>query len=738
LGRRVNDHPHSGWLGFYRHRREKTGTRSAPIVAGGTGCAASGLENPIKTATTSTILLLAFVLSASVSLATELDARHRLQVEIFPQEQKLRAIDKITIEKTRSDRLDFKLSRRAEQIEVTVDGNPRKFDFKNGQLSIGLAAGEKNQKIQITIRYTAIFDDPVPVRPVNADNPGYGVSATISERGSFLLAGSGWYPQWVGGLSIYTLKVISPKGMVAVTAGESKGHITQNGNTTSTWLVDNPVDGLSLSVGPYIVRKKKVGNITAATYFFSETDHLAKEYLEATASYLNLYQNLFGPYPFKKFAVVENFFPTGFGFPSYTLIGGTVLRLPFIIRTSLGHEIAHCWWGNGVLVDYEGGNWSEALTTYVADYLYKEMKSGEDAREYRLQILRNYSTLVKPDKEFALKHFQSRYDPVTKTIGYGKGAMVFHMLRQQLGEEAFWAALRDLYRNRLFETTSWADIQKAFEEKGQRSLKNFFDQWVFHKSVPRIYLDAVHARQAAGIWKIEGRIVQQSPQFSFEMDLLLESHGQTVSRTMRISGKETPFQIASKSRPLRLIADPDSHIMRRLFPVEIPPAINGIKSSSSVLAVLSADLKPQVKNAARTLILSLGLKNYTFAEENKINREQLSGKDILMIGYPQNKALFRNLPDQIAIGPKSFILNKKTYAQSSDVFFGVFAHPYTENRIAALFLPLSSQQANRVARKITHYGKYSYLAFQNGQNRDKGFWSTGHSPLEYRWNYGDE
>jgi len=69
------------------------------------------------------------------------------------------------------------------------------------------------------------------------------------------------------------------------------------------------------------------------------------------------------------------FFPTGFGFSSYTLLGSSVLRLPFILSTSLGHEIAHCWWGNGVYVDYESGNWSEGLTTYVSDYLYTEMES---------------------------------------------------------------------------------------------------------------------------------------------------------------------------------------------------------------------------------------------------------------------------------------------------------------------------------------------------------------------------
>ena len=106
-----------------------------------------------------------------------------------------------------------------------------------------------------------------------------------------------------------------------------------------------------------------------------------------------------------------------------------------------------------------------------------------------------------------------------------------------------------------------------------------------------------------------------------------------------------------------------------------------------------------------------------------------------MVGCPRDKAFFRHLPDQAAIDPKSFILNKKTYAQPSDVFFGVFDHPFSENRIAALFFPLSPHQAENVARKITHYGKYSYLTFENGKNRDKGFWPIAHSPLEYRWNH---
>ena len=217
---------------------------------------------------------------------------------------------------------------------------------------------------------------------------------------------------------------------------------------------------------------------------------------------------------------------------------------------------------------------------------------------------------------------------------------------------------------------------------------------------------------------------------------MLESRDAKIYKTIRVSEKETPFQIITKSKPLRLIADPACDVMRRLFPDELPPAINALKSSSSVLVVFSADLEPEVKQAARTLLLSLGLQNYEVTEENKISREQLLENDILVVGYPQNKSLLRHLPDQVVIHQRSFILNKTLYDQSSDVFFGVFDHPFVQERIAALFFILSSWQAETVARKITHYGKYSYLAFRNGQNRDKGIWPIERSPLEYQWSDG--
>ncbi len=180
------------------------------------------------------ILLVIFGFAAS-SQAAELRGHHNLQIELYPASSKLTGIDDISIKSGATGILEFRLSERISQLKVMVNKTPRGFDFENGRLKLTLEPQEQPPDLQITIRYSGIFDDPVPVRPVNVDNPGYGVAATISQKGSFLLAGAGWYPELVGSQATYRLDVIAPDGLIAVTAGRSLGHKTCQGTTASTW-----------------------------------------------------------------------------------------------------------------------------------------------------------------------------------------------------------------------------------------------------------------------------------------------------------------------------------------------------------------------------------------------------------------------------------------------------------------------------------------------------------------------
>jgi hypothetical protein len=656
-----------------------------------------------------------------------------LKISLIPSESRLSGTAEVRVFPNRSEVLEFELSRNAQVIRITLGDSQRPFTFEAGRLRVSLKPEERDKEISVLIEYFATFRDSVPESPLNTDNPSFGVTGIVSEKGSFLLDGAGWYPRIPGSRPTYRLEVEAPEGMLAVSAGKSLGHETRGGKTFSAWEVDFPLEGLSLSAGPYLVREKTVNGISISTYFLPQNQGLSESYLDATARYLVFYENLFGPYPFPKFAVVENFFPTGYGFPSYTLLGSTVIQLPFIIETSLGHEIAHSWWGNSVLVDYHQGNWCEGLTTYVADYLYKENSSAEEAKEYRLQVLRDYSTLVNEQNDFPLARFKSRYDPASQAIGYGKGAMVFHMIRRKVGDKAFWEALRDIYKEKRFQETSWHDFQKAFERHGECSLQEFFDQWLLRKGAPQLSLKSPTAEPLKGLFVVKAFLLQKEPFYNLELTVLIESESLKGHKRVNLSGPATFFEVPSFGRPLRLLVDPDFNVFRRLYPSEIPPTVNSIKASPFLLLVLSKRWEDDGAQLGTALALSLGVANYRVIPEEKLNEKDMKAHDLLYVGLPQPSPIPTSLPSGLVLQEKKFIFQGQTFDTPSEVFFGVFPHYEAKDGLVAVFLPLSSDRAEEVARKISHYGRYSYLVFREGRNQVKGTWPVSESPLIYSW-----
>ena len=237
----------------------------------------------------------------------------------------------------------------------------------------------------VEIRYEGVFRDN------NRDN-----NNVIGEKG-ISLTGL-WYPQ-IEGLFKYRLKATLPEGYEAVSEAEGIIKNTKNGSAEFIFEFPHPIDGISLVAAKrYKIIKDSFNDIEILAYFFHEDIELAKKYIEYTKKYLKLYEGIIGKYPYKRFSVVENFLPTGYSMPTYTLLGQDVVRLPFIVETSLGHEILHQWFGNLVYIDYEKGNWAEGITTYLADHLYEEQKGK--GWEYRKQALIDYASYVNKKMNF--------------------------------------------------------------------------------------------------------------------------------------------------------------------------------------------------------------------------------------------------------------------------------------------------------------------------------------------------
>jgi hypothetical protein len=676
-----------------------------------------------------------FAIAASVflfgatALASPPIVHHDLAVILYPASQRLTGTDTLKVTPGKASRFFLTLAADAHVTEVSIAGKTTPFTFENGCLHIPLAQHAGSGEVAVSVSYEAFFRDSVPKDPIHTEDPSYGVTGVILPEGTFLLPGAGWYPDFPGSSCSFFLRVQAPAGYEAVTQGKRLNRDTDADLTISVWDITHATKGLALSAGPYVVQEREVHGIPIYTYLFPEDRHLAGQYLEATARYLRLYSNLFGPYPFEKFAVVENFFPTGYGFPSYTLLGKTVIRLPFILDTSLGHEVAHSWWGNGVLVDYDRGNWCEGLTVYVADYSYKERSSAEEGRAYRLKVLRDYATLVPSGEDFPLQAFTGRISPLTRAVGYGKGAMVFHMARRLVDDMAFWAGLRDVFREKCFRVASWDDFAEALGHAGGRNLKPFFCQWVTRPGAPKLAVEDVELKKDNQGWEVSGRLTQKSPYYDLEVPLRLETDGASIEAKISSTGREAFFALSSNATPRRLVADPDVDLFRHLDPSEIPPSVNGIKGSKSLVVVVARSLSPVTRDASRLLLKALGQEKSPMFLEDEIYPSRLEGHDVLYVGFPKDKAYLPTLPKGLAVWPDRFTVEGVRYHGEGDVLFVVLPNPQDRQRVMGLFLPLSANAVPKVARKIPHYGKYSYLVFRKGVNQAKGTWPVSASPL---------
>ena len=209
--------------------------------------------------------------------------------------------------------------------------------------------------------------------------------------------------------------------------------------------------------------------------------------------------------------------------------------------------------------------------------------------------------------------------------------------------------------------------------------------------------------------------------------------GRPVSRRVEIAGESASFDVAAASEPAQIVVDPDYNMLRRLDPSEIPPTVNALKSSPATLLVLCDAATAGGRQVADTLAGSLGLTNYVVVPEAKVDRDRFKGQDVILVGYPRTVEWLSTMPASLLLQKDGFSLGGGQDSSAEDMFFGVFSNPYDPGRVLAVLLPTDSEDSVTVAAKITHYGRFSYLIFRDGQNRDKGSWEPADSPVLHRW-----
>lgn len=288
---------------------------------------------------------------------------HSLTVAIDPSQHTLKGKDELEVHfrgkrgpvsfllnsKLRvSEIINSKTSQPVSWVEVPYSDTVRKIEVSL-----------PNRRSSLTIVYEGPIYDPIVKEKVLQFVRGDQTSGLIGTEGTYLSTSSHWYPDKPDSISLFDIEVTIPAPFRVVTQGELVSEELKGGSWKTRWSDVLPAEGLTLVAGKYSVRTKTAGAIKISTYFFSEDDKFSDLFLNAAEDYLKIYSDLLGPYPFKKFDIVQNFFSSGYGLPTFTLLAPEVIRQgkEFLRPGALDHEVVHSWWGHLVMGKPGTGNW---------------------------------------------------------------------------------------------------------------------------------------------------------------------------------------------------------------------------------------------------------------------------------------------------------------------------------------------------------------------------------------------
>jgi hypothetical protein len=675
--------------------------------------------------------------------------QHDLDVTLDPTNQQLRVTDRITLAAPQQGstsipanlhqgRLTFLLHRGLSPRSLTTGVTLKEsgaISHTSPLMTYQVSLPEYQR--HFTLEYGGKIDHPLTTLSESPGRHSERLRGTISEQGVYLDAGTAWYPYFDDRLQTFELQVELPQSWLAVSQGEGP-EIHQHGDRTRIrWRETSPQDDIYLIAAPYHLYREPTGNLEAQVFLRQQDPALAKRYLKATVHYLQLYQSLIGPYPYAKFALVENFWESGYGMPSFTLLGPRVIRLPFILHTSYPHEILHNWWGNSVFIDYQSGNWAEGLTSYLADHLLAEQR-GKGA-SYRRTALKRYRDFVRKENDFPLTEFRARHTTASQAVGYDKSLMFFHMLRRHLGNPAFIKGLQTFFQENRFKTAGYIDLKQAFEQASGDSLNNFFQQWTERKGAPRLEVSKLTVKQLEVGFQISGALLQtqNSAPFPLEIPLLTRTKdGAIVQVTLHSTTPETPFSLELTSEPQQLQLDPWFDLFRYLDPAETPATLSRLFGSKRVLFVLPSKAEKGILQAYQELAHQWS--NDYDQSEIRLDSElkQLpEDRPVWLLGrnnrfHPRFLSELSDLP--ISLEPDNIYLEQARYSTEEHSFV-LSKHNLKIDQTMAWVVGHSSASIARLVKKLPHYGKYSYLVFKgnDAQNKLKGEWPITQSPLHF-------
>ena len=285
-----------------------------------------------------------------------------------------------------------------------------------------------------------------------------------------------------------TFKLILPANLTPIANGQLVSETKLSNNKRAfEWVQKTPIPTyiFGFAAGPFHVFKEKRDNVEFQYFATNYTETEVRRIFRDTPDMLNFFEERAGvKYPDKTYTQV-----LASGHPDQEMSSFTALGESYGKRVLdneqdqwLGaHEFAHQWWGNLVTcVDWKHFWLNEGIATFMAA-AYLEHRFGRAAYMREIEENRaNYEKVRAAGKDKSLV-FPDWDHPTRedRILVYDKGSYVLHLLREEMGERAFWNGLRLFTRRHFGKSVVTSDFVAAMEEANGKSLKEFFAKWVY-------------------------------------------------------------------------------------------------------------------------------------------------------------------------------------------------------------------------------------------------------------------
>ncbi|HOB20146.1 MAG TPA: M1 family metallopeptidase [Candidatus Atribacteria bacterium] len=287
----------------------------------------------------------------------------------------------------------------------------------------------------------------------------------------------------------YYVTIRAPYGYILATTGDILSMREKDGIAVWTIKALAVRDFAWVASDRFKVLSRKVGKTMVHSYYFSSHGDMALDY---GASAIEAFNSAFGEYPYKQFSIVEaDFYIGGMEYPNLVMIdhslysSGTFKWLELIIA----HETAHQWWyglvGNNQIKDA----WLDEGLTEYSTVLYYGLRYGREKEEemYRNEIAwgkyRYIQELALSEPDIDQTIHKPAYEfpdwYIYDALVYGKGAVMFHGIRKQIGDQMFFDVLKQYYEKFRFSNAGKDDLIGVLNSITGRDWEGYLDKWLY-------------------------------------------------------------------------------------------------------------------------------------------------------------------------------------------------------------------------------------------------------------------